>query len=133
MVFPSGMYRSRTIHLKSNITLRLDSGSTIAAHDNGMDAAEPNPWDDYQGYGHSHFHNSLMWGDNISNFHITSNGTIDGGGNMITSARKDRVVRRTRPYRAGNAASPVPGRKARWRESSRAPRRAGAARPSPYR
>ena len=29
--FPKGTYKSRTIHLRSNITLQLDSGATIRA------------------------------------------------------------------------------------------------------
>ena len=43
VVFPAGTYRSRTIHLKSNITLQLNSGSTVVAASSGLDAAEPNP------------------------------------------------------------------------------------------
>src|SRR4051794_34636304 len=49
VVFPSGRYRARTIHLKSNVTLRLDSGSVILAAASGMDAPESNSAnDDYQ-------------------------------------------------------------------------------------
>ncbi|MEV4178319.1 glycosyl hydrolase family 28 protein [Nonomuraea sp. NPDC049709] len=84
VVFPSGRYRARTIHLKSHVTLRLDAGATLLAAGSGMDAPESNPYDDYQDYGHSHFHNSLMWGSGITDFHITGSGTIDGDGNLIT-------------------------------------------------
>ena len=84
VVFPSGTYRSRTIHLKSNVTLQIDSGATILAHSSGMDAAESNNFDQYQDFGHSHFHNALMWGENLTNFSIQGSGTIDGGGNVIT-------------------------------------------------
>ncbi|NUT33295.1 MAG: carbohydrate-binding protein [Hamadaea sp.] len=96
VVFPPGTYRSRTIHLKSNVTLQLDAGATILAHSSGMDAAEANPWDDYQDYGHSHFHNALMWGENLANLTITGSGTIDGGGNLITgnpsSGQADKIL-----------------------------------------
>lgn len=85
VVFPSGTYRSRTIHLKSGITLRLDAGATIKAAASGMDAPESNPFDDYQDFGHSHFHNSLMWGSGITDFHITGSGVIDGDGKLSTS------------------------------------------------
>ncbi|MEU7899368.1 glycosyl hydrolase family 28 protein [Nonomuraea sp. NPDC049152] len=85
VVFPSGTYRSRTIHLKSGITLRLDAGATIKAAAGGMDAPEANPFDDYQDFGHSHFHNSLMWGSGITDFHITGSGVIDGDGKLSTS------------------------------------------------
>ncbi|MEW1843387.1 glycosyl hydrolase family 28 protein [Nonomuraea angiospora] len=84
VVLPSGRYRARTIHLKSNVTIRIDSGATLLAASSGMDAAESNPNDDYQDYGHSHFHNSLMWGSGITDFHLTGTGTIDGDGNLIT-------------------------------------------------
>ncbi|RCG25940.1 carbohydrate-binding protein [Sphaerisporangium album] len=96
VVFPSGRYRSRTIHLKSDVTLRLDSGSVILAASSGMDAAESNGNDDYQDYGHSHFHNALMWGNGITNFHITGTGTIDGDGKLITgnpsSGQADKAI-----------------------------------------
>ncbi|MFF5207254.1 glycosyl hydrolase family 28 protein [Streptosporangium sp. NPDC000396] len=86
VVFPSGRYRSRSVHLKSNVTLRLDSGAVLLAAGGGMDAPEPNPaYDDYQDFGHSHFHNSLMWGHGITDFHITGAGTIDGDGKLSTS------------------------------------------------
>ncbi|OLB76748.1 MAG: hypothetical protein AUI14_17830 [Actinobacteria bacterium 13_2_20CM_2_71_6] len=78
VVFPAGTYQSRTIHLKSDVTLDLNAGATIRAAGSGMDAAEPNAFSQYQDYGHSHFHNALMWGDGISNFAITGTGTIDG-------------------------------------------------------
>ncbi|MEV2271277.1 glycosyl hydrolase family 28 protein [Nonomuraea africana] len=85
VVFPSGTYRSRTIHLKSDITIRLDSGATVRAAGSGMDAPEPNPYDDYQDFGHSHFNNSLFVGRNVSNVHFAGAGTIDGDGNLSTS------------------------------------------------
>ena len=44
------------------------------------DAAEPNtrPWNDYQDYGHNHWHNSLFWGEGISDISITGPGLIWG-------------------------------------------------------
>jgi polygalacturonase len=41
---------------------------------------EPNEWDMYQDFGHSHWKNSLMWGIGIENFAIVGNGKIDGLG-----------------------------------------------------
>src|SRR5256885_3768578 len=76
--FPKGTYKSRTIHLKSDVTLQLDTGATIKAASSGMDAAEPNAFSQYQDYGHSHFHNALLWGDGITNFAVTGTGTVDG-------------------------------------------------------
>lgn len=83
--FPAGTYLSFTIHLKSFITLHLDNGATLEAADvekNGLgyDAAEPNPFDMYQDFGHSHFRNSLIYGENLQNVAITGLGTIYGNG-----------------------------------------------------
>src|SRR5208282_2065095 len=72
--FPAGSYLCHSIHLKSKIALYLDRGATIVAADSpapgssgpAYDAAEPNTWDHYQDFGHSHFHNSLIWGKGLS-------------------------------------------------------------------
>ncbi len=40
--------------------------------------AEPDQWDMYQDFGHSHFHNSLIWGEGISNIGISGTGRIWG-------------------------------------------------------
>ncbi|RYE25050.1 MAG: glycoside hydrolase family 28 protein, partial [Sphingobacteriaceae bacterium] len=47
------------------------------------DDAEPNEWGDkfqYQDYGHSHWHNSLIWGENLENISILGTGIINGAG-----------------------------------------------------
>ena len=53
------------MRLRSNVTLRLEPGSVIeASADAGeYDTAEPNQWDKFQDFGHSHFHDSLIWGE----------------------------------------------------------------------
>ena len=83
--FPAGTYLSFTVHLKSFITLNFDNGATLEAADvakNGLgyDAAEPNPFDMYQDFGHSHFRNSLIYGENLQNITIIGMGTIYGNG-----------------------------------------------------
>lgn len=83
--FPAGTYLSFTIHLKSFITLHLDNGATLEAADVkkfglGYDPAEPNQWDMYQDFGHSHWQNSLIYGENLQNIAITGLGTIFGNG-----------------------------------------------------
>lgn len=83
--FPAGTYLSFSIRLKSNITLYLDNGATILAadpekHKGKYDQWEPNQWDMYQDFGHSHWQNSLMWGIGIENFAIVGQGRIDGLG-----------------------------------------------------
>ena len=83
--FPAGTYLSVTIHLQSNVTLQLDPGATIeAAHQSvaTFDAPEPNEWGDkkYQDFGHSHWRNSLFYGENLVNIGITGPGLIHGQG-----------------------------------------------------
>jgi polygalacturonase len=85
--FPAGTYASYSIRLKSNISLYIDQGATILAADSkagapGYDPAEPNEWGDkrYQDFGHSHWHNSLIWGENLENISILGPGTIYGKG-----------------------------------------------------
>ena len=83
--FPAGNYLSFSIHLKSNITLHLDNGAFLIGADpaqgkGGYDAPEPNAFNMYQDFGHSHWHNSLIWGENIENIAITGNGWIIGNG-----------------------------------------------------
>jgi|WetSurMetagenome_2_1015567.scaffolds.fasta_scaffold00018_23 polygalacturonase len=83
--FPAGDYLSFSIHLKSNITLLLDNGAYLIAADpgkgqGGYDAPEPNAFDMYQDFGHSHWHNSLIWGENLENIAITGHGWIIGNG-----------------------------------------------------
>ena len=46
----------------------------------GYDPAESNPWDMYQDFGHSHWRNSLIYGENLQNIAITGLGTIFGNG-----------------------------------------------------
>jgi polygalacturonase len=81
----AGNYLCYSIHLKSNVGLYLDHGATIIAADTangvGYDAAEPNiQWEQYQDFGHNHFHNSLIWGENIENISISGPGRIWGKG-----------------------------------------------------
>ncbi|MDQ6610500.1 MAG: glycoside hydrolase family 28 protein [Bacteroidota bacterium] len=85
--FPAGIYLSFSIHLKSNIALYFEQGCVLLAADSTasgkFDDAEPNEWGDkyqYQDYGHSHWHNSLIWGENLENISILGPGIINGAG-----------------------------------------------------
>ncbi|MGA1983784.1 MAG: glycosyl hydrolase family 28-related protein [Acidobacteriaceae bacterium] len=93
VVFPAGSYISFSIRLKSKVNLYLAQGSAIIAADSPKpgettgymggtyDAAEPKTaWDAYQDYGHNHWHNSLIWGEDISDISITGPGLIWGRG-----------------------------------------------------
>jgi polygalacturonase len=100
--FPSGTYKSaNSIHMMSNVTLQLDSGATLTgASGTGYDKAESNPNDQFQDYGHSHFHDAMIWGDRLTNIGFTGAGTIDGGGHLITgnpdSGQADKIISLTR-------------------------------------
>lgn len=89
VTFPAGIYLSYSIHLKSNVALFLQQGATILAaptpyeglSSGGYDAAEPQgAWEPFQDYGHNHWHNSLIWGENIHDFGIFGPGLIWGKG-----------------------------------------------------
>jgi len=81
---PAGNYLSGSIHLKSNISLFLDQGATIIAApvsaENGYDEEETSVNATYQDSGHSHWHNSLIWGENLHDISILGQGMIWGKG-----------------------------------------------------
>ena len=89
---PAGTYKSFSIHLKSSVVLYLEQGATVVAADtpaegttNGYDAAEENrEGGTFQDFGHSHWHNSLIWGENLHDIAIVGHGRIWGKG--LTSA-----------------------------------------------
>jgi polygalacturonase len=82
--FPAGTYASYSIRLKSNVALYLAANATLLAAapagGRGYDPAEPGAGNPYQDYGHSHWHNSLIWGEGLTNITIYGPGTIDGRG-----------------------------------------------------
>lgn len=91
--FPAGNYLSVTIHLKSNIGLYLDHGATIIAATTSeqvqYDLPEKSENDLYQDFGHSHFQNSLIVGDNLHDISITGPGKIWGRG-LIREDQKEK-------------------------------------------
>ena len=95
--FPAGTYLCFSIRLKSNIALYLDQGATILAADpetakGSYDLPEPNEWDMYQDFGHSHWRNSLIWGTGLENISIHGPGLIDGKGLTRRSPRPRRPI-----------------------------------------
>lgn len=102
--FPPGNFKSKnTIHLKSNVTINLDAGSTILGSvAKTYDAAEPNPYSAYQDYGHSHFHDAMFYGDNLTDIGFTGSGAIDGMGYLATATtdpvagEADKIISLTR-------------------------------------
>jgi hypothetical protein len=98
IIFSSGTYLSGSIHLKSNVTLQIEKEAKIQAAPKGtsaFDSPEPNSWDRYQDFGHSHFHNALIWGDGIEDVTIKGGGTISGTASLKSDARPgeaDKVI-----------------------------------------
>src|ERR1043166_7400503 len=107
--FPAGNYLSVSIHLKSNIALYLDQGATIVAANTSSDARydppEPNEWDKYQDFGHSHWHNSLIWGENLTNVSILGPGMIWGKG-LVRSGSQSRTKQQNDALNAARATEP---------------------------
>ncbi|HVS94366.1 MAG TPA: glycoside hydrolase family 28 protein [Mucilaginibacter sp.] len=82
--FPAGDYLSGSIHLRSNISLYLEQGATLIATDRNP-ASEYDPAEQtvnmvYQDYGHSHFHDAFIWGENLHDVSILGPGMIWGKG-----------------------------------------------------
>lgn len=85
---PPGRYLCHSIHLKSHVRLQLTAGTIILAadppqvsSDEGYDIPESNqPGGGYQDFGHSHWHNSLIWGEALENVSIYGPGLIWGKG-----------------------------------------------------
>jgi Pectate lyase superfamily protein len=103
VLFPAGTWLCFSIHLKSHVALYLGQGSTILAADSPLpdattgynggtyDAAEPDTaWDAYQDYGHNHWHNSLLWGEDLYDISITGPGLIYGKGLSFGDTRAAR-------------------------------------------
>ncbi len=95
--FAAGSYLCFSIHLRSHITLYLDPGATIVAADapaagavGGYDPPEPNAWDKFQDFGHSHWHNSLIWGEDLENVSIEGHGLIWGKG--LSRGERDDIL-----------------------------------------
>ncbi|HYW35459.1 MAG TPA: glycoside hydrolase family 28 protein [Balneolaceae bacterium] len=89
--FPSGTYRCGSVHLKSHITLFLGRGAILEATNDpkSYDPAEPFPGPQYQDFGHSHWHNSLIWGENLEDVSIQGPGMIYGKGLLREKAKKN--------------------------------------------
>jgi polygalacturonase len=82
--FPAGNYLTGSIHLKSNISLFIDQGATLIAapaeDQSEYDIPEPGVNEIYQDYGHNHWHNSFIWGEDLHDISIVGTGTIYGKG-----------------------------------------------------
>jgi len=101
VTFPPGTYLCGSIHLTNcmaNLTLYLSNNAVIWASAANIDPHESNPYSQYQDEGHSWFHDSLIWGENLQNITIEGSGLIDGHHNLTNDNP--------------NTVSPIPGDKA---------------------
>lgn len=85
VTFPAGHYLSFSVPLRSGVHIHLSEGcvweaADPAIHGGTYDAAEPNPHDLWQDFGHSHWRNSLISGVDVENIRIDGPGLIDGRG-----------------------------------------------------
>lgn len=119
VLLPAGNYLSVSVHLKSNVALYLDQGATLVAADPKQgykyDAPEdnpenhPDPKKEYQDYGHSHWHNSLIWGEHLENVSILGPGRIWGKGLVRSQPRRQPKAtnRSDIPNEDSNASTPA--------------------------
>ncbi len=111
VVFPAGRFACHSVHLLSHVTLDLGPGAVLVAAPPSLtgrsyDPAEPNPFDAYQDFGHSHFHNSLIWGEGLTDVGIVGPGTIDGSGGLSRGSDFE-----NEPMRVGAGIGPPPAPK----------------------
>jgi len=88
--FPPGTFLSGTIYMKSNVTLRLDTGSTLLGSTNLKDY--PPTVQAFRSYTDNYTDKSLIYGEKLKRIAITGNGTIDGQGRPFKGPYK------VRPY-----------------------------------
>jgi len=107
---PAGQFLSYSIRLKSNVALFLDQGAVIIAADpppegqpGGYDDPEPRQeWEEYQDYGHNHWHNSLIWGENLNDISIHGPGRIWGRGLVRSNGPTSHNPKSRRTQGVGN-------------------------------
>ena len=78
--FGPGAYLCGSLHLRSGVTLWLDSGATIKGSEDAQDYDAPGELGRGAASGRetSHFHQALIWGENVERVAIVGQGTIDG-------------------------------------------------------
>ena len=88
--FPPGTFLSGTIYMKSNVTLRLDTGSTLLGSSSLKDY--PPTVQAFRSYTDNYTDKSLIYGEKLKHIAITGSGTIDGQGRSFKGPYK------VRPY-----------------------------------
>ena len=85
VVIPRGRYLCFSIRLASHVSLRFEEGAVLIAADPALhagryDLPEHRGPQLYQDFGHSHWANSLIWGEGIEDVTISGPGMILGTG-----------------------------------------------------
>lgn len=85
VVVPPGHYLCFSIRLKDNITIVLSAGAVIeaadpVAHKGAYDEPENDMEEQFQDFGITHVHNSLIYGHGVSNVAIIGRGMLHGVG-----------------------------------------------------
>jgi polygalacturonase len=88
--FQPGTFLSGTIYMKSDVTLRLDTGSTLLGSTNLKDY--PPTVQAFRSYTDNYTDKSLIYAENLKRIAITGNGTINGQGQPFKGPYK------VRPY-----------------------------------
>ena len=107
--FSRGTFCFRTLHMRDNVWLLLDSDAVLSAlpgtdepeetffsgadYRHGLSPTDYGPYREPENYltkqddGHTYFHNSAFFGERVSNVKILGSGRITGAGNLTTSDR----------------------------------------------
>jgi hypothetical protein len=83
VVVPAGTFRTGTLHLRSRVTLEIETGGTLIGSGDMADYPET----DWQRDGDRHRHHLLIARD-VENVTITGGGTIDGNGPAFWKPQK---------------------------------------------
>ncbi len=97
VLLSAGTYLSGTLHLKSNITLHIQSGAVLLGSTRIDDYSLNSP--ELASYNDSFLKQSLIYGENLDHVSIEGDGIIDGQGGafkVTTKVKPDRY--KNRPY-----------------------------------
>jgi len=87
--FPAGTYLCFSLKLCSHLTIEVGAGATLLAATPDFDApnqrydlpeTQPANIVPYQDFGHNHWHNSLLWGEELDQVAIVGDGLLWGRG-----------------------------------------------------
>lgn len=98
-----GTFLCYSVRLKSGVTLRIEGDAVLKAaaptESEGYDEAEPND-SRYQDFGHSHWHNSLIWGEQLHDLRLEGDGLIDGTGVLTRGGQRKSATGQTTANKA---------------------------------